>query len=138
MAAGAQMILNFTTPHQPIYKKHPVSMVIIPSESGEYGVSAGHSPIISQLKPGVVTVIHQGVSPPPPPCPRRLPLPYPVAHCHAQGATEKYFIPGGFALTSADSVTVSCPSPLPDPSAPLALTLIPSACRTSLSLRPSL
>lgn len=74
-AAGAQMILNFTTPHQPIYKKHPVSMVIIPSESGEYGVSAGHSPIISQLKPGVVTVIHQGVSPPPsPPFPALPPL----------------------------------------------------------------
>jgi F0F1-type ATP synthase epsilon subunit len=37
-------------------------MIILPGEGGEYGVTAGHSPIISQLKPGVVSVIHTGVT----------------------------------------------------------------------------
>lgn len=55
--------------------------VLLPGESGEYGVTVGHSPVISQLKPGVVTVIH------------------------TNGESEKFFVPGGFALTHADSVT---------------------------------
>ncbi len=43
----------------------------------------GHSPVISQLKPGVVTVVHTA------------------------GEVEKYFVPGGFAFTHPDSVTVN-------------------------------
>lgn len=57
-----------------------------------------HSPLISQLKPGVVTIIH------------------------TTGTEEKFFVPGGFALTNADSVTdVSVTEAVPlaelDPSA---------------------
>ena len=55
--------------------------MVLPGESGEYAVTAGHSPVISQLKPGVVTVIHTG------------------------GESEKYFVPGGFALSHGNSVT---------------------------------
>lgn len=36
--------------------------MIIPGSEGEYGVTAGHSPIVAELKPGVVQVIHEPVS----------------------------------------------------------------------------
>jgi F0F1-type ATP synthase epsilon subunit len=86
-AAGSssQLTLNFSTPHTPIHVKKTVSQVILPGGNGEYGVTAGHSPIISELKPGIVTVIHTG------------------------GETEKFFVPGGFALTHPTSVTVRSP-----------------------------
>eukprot|EP00607_Mallomonas_marina_P001501 CAMPEP_0182427686 /NCGR_PEP_ID=MMETSP1167-20130531/18984_1 /TAXON_ID=2988 /ORGANISM="Mallomonas Sp, Strain CCMP3275" /LENGTH=120 /DNA_ID=CAMNT_0024610109 /DNA_START=188 /DNA_END=550 /DNA_ORIENTATION=- len=58
-----------------------VDKVVVPGESGEYGITVGHSPIISQLQPGVVTVFH------------------------LSGESVKYFIPGGFAITHANSVT---------------------------------
>ncbi|RYY86731.1 F0F1 ATP synthase subunit epsilon, partial [archaeon] len=59
---AAQLVLNFTTPHQPLYNKKVVEQVILPGAAGEYGVTANHSPVISELRPGVVTVIHAGVS----------------------------------------------------------------------------
>ena len=39
-----------------------VAQVIIPGSAGEYGVTAGHSPIVAELKPGVVQVLHEPVS----------------------------------------------------------------------------
>lgn len=36
--------------------------VIIPGSAGEYGVTAGHSPVVAELKPGVMQVIHEPVS----------------------------------------------------------------------------
>lgn len=61
-APATQLTLNFVTPHTPIYTKKVVSQVIVPGAAGEFGLTAGHSPIISELKPGVVTVVHAGVS----------------------------------------------------------------------------
>jgi hypothetical protein len=61
-AAAAQLVLNFCTPHAPVYNKKVVESVILPGAAGEYGVTAGHSALISELKPGVVTVVHSGVS----------------------------------------------------------------------------
>ena len=60
-ATTSEFIINFVTPHQPIFNKKIVESVILPGAAGEYGVSFGHSPIISQLEPGVVTVFHVGV-----------------------------------------------------------------------------
>jgi hypothetical protein len=60
--ASAQLTLNFNTPHAPVYKQKVVESVILPGSAGEYGVTANHSPIISELRPGVVTVLHSGVS----------------------------------------------------------------------------
>jgi len=79
--AATALTLNLVTPHQPIYAKKVVDKVLLPGEAGEYGVTLGHSPVISQLKAGVVTVIH------------------------TSGETEKFFVPGGFALTHANNVT---------------------------------
>jgi F-type H+-transporting ATPase subunit delta len=63
-SAAAQLTLNFTTPHAPVYNKKVVDKVMLPGAAGEYGVTAGHSALISELQPGVVTVIHLGVSTP--------------------------------------------------------------------------
>lgn len=60
-APASAMTLNLCTPHAAIYKNKVVDKVLLPGESGEYGVTVGHSPVISQLKPGVVTVIHAAV-----------------------------------------------------------------------------
>ena len=62
---ATQMVLNFCTPHQPIFKAKVVDKVMLPGAGGEYGVTAKHIPIISQLQPGVVTVVHVNVKQPP-------------------------------------------------------------------------
>ena len=60
-ATDSAMTLNLATPHQPIHLHKKVDKVMLPGEDGEYGVTAGHSPLISQLQPGVVTIVHLGV-----------------------------------------------------------------------------
>lgn len=61
-AGGAQLIINFNTPHAPVLNKKAVEQVVLPGAAGVYAVTHGHSPIISQLEPGVVSVYHIGVS----------------------------------------------------------------------------
>merc|ERR1712151_687277 len=64
-----------------------VQQVIIPGLGGEYGIGPDHVPYVSQMKPGVLQVIHDAGSEP-----------------------EKYFVAGGYAFTHADSTTeVFCP-----------------------------
>ncbi|TYZ64117.1 hypothetical protein PybrP1_001641 [[Pythium] brassicae (nom. inval.)] len=63
-----------------------VDLVQIPGLVGEYGVTAGHTPIIAQLKPGVIKV-----------------------HVEREKEVQSFFTPGGFALTHANSVTdIAC------------------------------
>jgi hypothetical protein len=61
-SSDAPLVLNFCTPHAPVFKNKQVQKVMLPGEIGEFGITAGHSPLISQLKPGVVTVQHVNVS----------------------------------------------------------------------------
>lgn len=63
VVASDELLLNFTTPHAPVYTKKVVDKVILPGVAGEYGITAGHSPIISELRPGVVSVVHTDVRP---------------------------------------------------------------------------
>ena len=81
-APATTMTLNFVLPHEAVYKGAAVDSVIIPAIDGEYGVTVDHVPTVSQLKPGVLQIIHQ------------------------DGETEKYFVAGGFAFTHPNSVTV--------------------------------
>jgi hypothetical protein len=81
-AASTSMTLNFSLPHETIYDGATVASVIIPGSEGEYGVTVDHVPTVAQLKPGVLQIFHE------------------------DGETEKYFCPGGFALTHPNSVTV--------------------------------
>eukprot|EP00588_Corethron_pennatum_P012298 CAMPEP_0194269108 /NCGR_PEP_ID=MMETSP0169-20130528/3323_1 /TAXON_ID=218684 /ORGANISM="Corethron pennatum, Strain L29A3" /LENGTH=169 /DNA_ID=CAMNT_0039010629 /DNA_START=71 /DNA_END=580 /DNA_ORIENTATION=+ len=81
------LTLNFCLPSEEIYSKKAVTQIIVPGSEGEYGVTANHSPIVSELKPGVLTIFHSDSSEP-----------------------EKFFVPGGFALTHPNSVTdITCP-----------------------------
>jgi len=82
-AADAKHVtLNFSCPHQPIHQGAEVAMVTIPGVAGDYGVTPGHSAVVSELKAGVVEILHD-----------------------ASGEPEKYFVSSGFAVTHANSTT---------------------------------
>ena len=83
-AATGKMSLSLTAPHAAICFKEAVDSVILPGASGQYGVTAGHSPLVEELKPGVVTIMRSATS-----------------------APEKYFISGGFAFTDSEKTDVS-------------------------------
>ena len=85
-AAASSVTLNFSVPHESIYKDASVFQVIIPGVEGEYGVTPNHVPYVAQLKPGVLQVIHED---------------------GGFADAEKYFVAGGYALTHENSVTVS-------------------------------
>lgn len=59
-----------------------VDWAVVPGDEGDMGVGAGHAPIISSLRPGVVELISGGQS------------------------VQKVFIAGGFADISAVNCTV--------------------------------
>lgn len=74
--------LNLSTPGQSFYENTPVDLVVIPGLVGEYGVTAGHTPVIAQMKPGVIQVHHE-----------------------REKQVEKFFTAGGFAFTHENSTT---------------------------------
>ena len=82
--AGGAMKLNFNLPQETLYDSAEVASVLVPGAMGEYEVTAGHVPIVAELKAGMLTVKHGDGS-----------------------EDEKYFVPGGFALTHEGSTTVS-------------------------------
>jgi F-type H+-transporting ATPase subunit epsilon len=59
-----------------------VTSVTLPGSEGEMGIFAGHSPMLSTLRPGFVTVAKEG------------------------GAVEKIFVRGGFAEVNPQGLTV--------------------------------
>lgn len=83
--AATAVKLNFCLPQETIYNGASVHSVILPGMGGEYGITANHVPYVSQLKPGVVKILHEEGSSDP----------------------EKYFVAGGYALTHPNSTTVS-------------------------------
>nr|CCA27041.1 ATP synthase subunit delta' putative [Albugo laibachii Nc14] len=81
-----KITLNLSTPYQCFFKETQVDLIQIPGAVGEYGVTAGHTPIISQMKPGVIKV-----------------------HVEREKDVQTFFTAGGFAFTHADSVTdIAC------------------------------
>jgi F-type H+-transporting ATPase subunit epsilon len=66
-----------------------VASVQIPGSEGEMTILAQHAPVLSTLKPGVVTVTKEG------------------------GATEKMFVRGGFAEVNAAGLTVLAETAVP-------------------------
>eukprot|EP00474_Spongospora_subterranea_P008448 CRZ08906.1 hypothetical protein [Spongospora subterranea] len=98
-SATPKLRLNFNVPHQAIVKNEEVHQVTIPGTEGEFGVLAGHVPIVAELQPGVVTVDYgKGDKP------------------------SKYFVSGGFAFVHQNSTTdISAVEAIPldefDPSA---------------------
>ncbi|MFN7193813.1 MAG: ATP synthase F1 subunit epsilon [Rhodospirillales bacterium] len=59
-----------------------VDMVVVPGTEGDFGVMAGHAPVISTLRIGTIDVWNGGV------------------------ITDRIFVAGGFAEASAERVTV--------------------------------
>ena len=58
-----------------------VEMVVVPGSEGDFGVLKGHAPVISRLRPGLVSVT-------------------------ADGAEKRYFVYHGFAEVTDESVSV--------------------------------
>lgn len=81
-APSTELMLNLCSPTETVYANKAISSVIIPGADGEYGVTAGHSPIVAELKAGVVQVLHKD-----------------------DDSVEKFFVSGGFALTHESNVT---------------------------------
>jgi F-type H+-transporting ATPase subunit epsilon len=63
-------------------------MVTIPATEGYMGVMAGHAPVVTTLRPGMIDVLKDGVD-------------------------SRYFIRGGFAEVSAAKVTVLADEAIP-------------------------
>ena len=72
--------LNLVAPDRPSLTEEVTSLVL-PGGAGEFGVLAGHMPLISTLKPGTLEVTKGGVK-------------------------EFYFIAGGYAEVNGTSVIV--------------------------------
>lgn len=79
-----KVVLNFSLPHAALYEQASVQSIILPGLAGEYGITAHHVPYVAQLKAGVVQIFHE----------------------EGTSEAEKYFVPGGYALTHENSVTV--------------------------------
>ena len=79
---ATKVTLNFAMPSVAFYDAEQVDLVQIPGITGEYGITAGHTPVISELKPGVVSI-----------------------YADQDGDAEQFFVSGGFAFTHANSVT---------------------------------
>ena len=58
-----------------------VDMVVVPGTEGEFGVLAGHAPLVSTLRPGVIFV-------------------------HDEKSIQRIFVRGGFAEVAATGLTV--------------------------------
>ncbi len=73
--------VNFTLPAKPICVGQEVFSVRVPGAAGEFGIQLGHSPTISELKPGLVRLIKEKGAEP-----------------------QEYFISGGYCVIHASGV----------------------------------
>lgn len=68
-----------------------VSMVTVPGGEGDYGVLAGHAPLITTVRPGVIDVYEQD----------------------EQSVSERIFVAGGFAEVTGERCTVLAEEAMP-------------------------
>ncbi|MBF0269122.1 MAG: ATP synthase F1 subunit epsilon [Alphaproteobacteria bacterium] len=64
-------------------------MVVAPGEEGDFGVLPGHSPMIANLRPGVIDIYENGV------------------------ITDRLFVAGGFAEVTGERLTVLAEEAIP-------------------------
>jgi F-type H+-transporting ATPase subunit epsilon len=67
----------------------PVEMVVVPGAEGDLGVLPGHAPLVSTVRPGVITVFEGGK------------------------VVERIFVAGGFAEVTAERCTVLADAAMP-------------------------
>jgi F-type H+-transporting ATPase subunit epsilon len=66
-----------------------VQSVTLPGTEGDMGIFAGHAPVLSTLRPGVVTITKDG------------------------GATDRIFVRGGFAEVNPQGLTLLAETAIP-------------------------
>jgi F-type H+-transporting ATPase subunit epsilon len=66
-----------------------VASVTLPGTEGDMGIFAGHAPVLSTLRPGVVTITKEG------------------------GATDRIFVRGGFAEVNPQGLTLLAETAIP-------------------------
>jgi len=85
-ADTSELVLNLAVPHRSLVAKMAVKRVTLPGRDGVFGVEKNSPPLLSELRPGVIRVDFN------------------------DGASEEYFVPGGFSFKHANNVMdVSCP-----------------------------
>ncbi|KMS99880.1 hypothetical protein BVRB_1g017300 [Beta vulgaris subsp. vulgaris] len=75
----AKLILNLYLPYSSHLSNKQVDMVIMPATTGEMGIRPGHTAIMTELKPGILSLLEGN-------------------------ETTKYFVSGGFAFIHPNSV----------------------------------
>lgn len=81
-----ELVLNLAVPHRSLVAKKVVKRVTLPGRDGVFGVEKNSPPLLSELRPGVIRVDFN------------------------DGASEEFFVPGGFSFKHANNVMdVSCP-----------------------------
>lgn len=83
----ANFPFELVSPERLVYSGS-VTEVIVPGTEGEFGILAGHSPFVSTLKPGVLTI-------------------------KGDGAPRKLFVRGGFAEANPAGLTVLAETAIP-------------------------
>jgi F-type H+-transporting ATPase subunit epsilon len=76
-----QLLFELVSPERLVLSR-AVEMVVIPGVEGDFGALPGHAPLISELRPGVITVFESGQ------------------------AEERIFVAGGFAEVTGERCTV--------------------------------
>ena len=67
----------------------PVEMVVVPGEEGDFGVLAGHTPVISNIRPGTLAIFEGG------------------------SVTMRIFLAGGFAEVTKERCTILAEGAMP-------------------------
>ena len=83
-----KLLLELVSPERLLVSAE-ADMVVMPGSEGDFGVLAGHAPVISSVRPGVIEVHDEGKE------------------------TERIFITGGFAEVTEQGLTVLAEEAIP-------------------------
>ena len=72
-----------------LVKSQPVEMVVVPGAEGDLGILPGHSPLIAEVRPGVIDIRESGK------------------------VSEQIFVSGGFCEVSLERCTVLAEEAIP-------------------------
>lgn len=78
----ARFQLDIVTPVK-LLRSGEVHMVVVPGTEGDFGVLAGHAPVLSTLRPGIIEI-----------------------HAEPGAAPERIEVDGGLAEVNAHSLTI--------------------------------
>lgn len=80
----SKLIVSLVTPHSSIVNELQVDQVNLQTERGDIGILPDHVPIVEQLKPGIVELLHEETT------------------TNRQLVRSKWFISGGFMAMHPD------------------------------------